>query len=263
MNNTNNNNNNNANKTIGIIPARFCSTRFPGKPLAKIAGKPMILWTYENAKKSHTLDDLFVATDNQEIYVLIKKNGGKVIMTGDCQNGTERCMEVVDKLEKLHNDFSYKYIINIQGDEPMVDPDHIDTLVNLLKNNDECQMTALATQINSEEEARNSSITKVIFNSEMDMIYASRAMIPCSKSGKFNPNVKYFRNCGMYGFTREYLEKYSFSSSTPLQIEEDLEQLKAIENGVKIKLALVNNVEHGIDLPEQLDKLDKKIRNLM
>lgn len=248
-------------RTIGIIPARYGSTRFPGKPLVELSGKPMIEWTYSHANQSKELDALIVATDDKRIYDTVNKFGGKAIMTGNCANGTERCWEVIMKLSDFN--LNYDYVINIQGDEPLVNPEHIDAMIRALKEHPENKMVAMAAPINNEEDWLNPHITKVVMDKTRYCIYASRAPIPYSKSGKFHPDItKYYRNCGMYGFQKEFLRFYANHPETMLQHEEDLEQLKALEMGAPIKMVIVDHVESGVDLPEQIDDLVKIIEKL-
>lgn len=255
----------NRSKVIGIIPARYASTRFPGKPLALINGEPMIIHTYRNARKGRSsLDKLVVATDHSDILNCMHREFGydSAIMTPiDCENGTVRCLKAYQKLkqEGLIDD-TYHHVINIQGDEPLVNWRHITELVKLLKQGD-APMVALASPLTDEAEARSSATTKVVMDRNGFMLYASRALIPSSKTGQFR-GATYYKNCGMYGYHIEFLEKYCQEKQTPCQIEEDLEQLKAIELGYRIKMGIIDYHEGGIDLPEQLEALNRRWKYL-
>jgi len=245
--------------TIGLIPARFDSTRFPGKPMARLQGKPMILWTWERASKAKSLDTLYVVTDHQEIYDTVIKAGGQAIMTGPALNGTERCLLALEQLQGPPDArHQYQYVVNIQGDEPLVEPEHIDLLVETLKSSSKPPMAALAAPINNEQDWRHPGSTKVVMSNSNRAMYFSRAPIPSSKDGGYHPDkVKYYRNCGMYGFDLNFLQQLNGEKPTKLQLEEDLEQLKALELNHGIQMVLVDEVQPGIDYPEQLDELNK------
>jgi 3-deoxy-manno-octulosonate cytidylyltransferase (CMP-KDO synthetase) len=242
--------------TIAIIPARYASTRFPGKPLALLHDKPMIQHTYENTKKAKSLDRVVVATDDHRIMEAVFRFGGEVVTTGKCASGSDRCYQALKQME-MQGMKPPKYVINIQGDEPLVNPQHIDLLVTTLKNSRDSPMVALAAKIYGEEELRDRATSKVVMDRSNKALYFSRAIIPHSKSGKYNPNVEYYKNCGMYGFTRKFLELYSHTEPSVLQLEEDLEQLKTLEMGESIQMAKVEWTESGVDYPEQLERLNQ------
>lgn len=248
--------------SIGLIPARYASTRFPGKPLVKLLDKPMIQWTYENAKQSKLLTKVYVVTDDQRIYDTVIGFGGEAIMTGEYSNGSERCWAALQSLSDLERN-RYDLVVNIQGDEPLVNPDHIDQLITTLKNvNHRAKMAAVACPINLDsinDLIMNTAITKVVMNQFNEAMYFSRALIPHNKSGKVNNKTIYYKNCGMYAFQREFLGRYANEPIHPLQEEEDLEQLKALEMGEIIQMVIVDHAEGGIDLPEQMIALNNRL----
>jgi len=256
-------------KAVGVIPARYDSTRFPGKPLAKLLDKPMIQWTYENVCKATRLNKVYVATDDQRIADMVQAFGGNVIITNYCANGSERCLEALQQLEEKEF-HSYQIVVNIQGDEPLVNPKHIDSLIEILCSSPQANMAATAAPINNHGWPMNKdeintlnciTTTKVVMNNQEEALYFSRAVIPHTKSGQ--PDISgetiYYKNCGMYAFRRNFLEVYALALTHPLQTVEDLEQLKALEMGETIKMVVVEHAEGGIDLPEQLTVLNERL----
>lgn len=240
-------------RVIGVIPARFGSTRFPGKPLADIMGKTLIQRTYENAKKCTLLQDLVVATDDKRIFDHVKGFGGHVVMTSeDCPTGTDRLAEV------LKNDRKYEQseiIINIQGDEPCLDPDVIKKVIEILDHDPLAVMSTAIVEL-PPEEAQNSSVVKCVIDKNQNALYFSRALIPAGLSQKIQPNVQYYKHMGIYGYRREFLRHYSELTPTPLMQAESLEQLKVLEHGYRIKAAIVSHESVGVDLPEDIKKVE-------
>lgn len=238
-------------KIIGIIPARYASTRFPAKSLANIKGKSMIQRVYEQAQQSSALNTIIVATDHQEIYDHIKKFGGEVCMTRpDHVSGTDRCYEALANQHK-----KYDYIINIQGDEPFIQPDQIDLLAGKLDG-----MTEIATLVKAlqhEEQLFNPNIVKVVINNIMEALYFSRSPIPHIRNtpekdwlGKH----KFYKHIGMYAYRYDVLERLTRLSVSSLEKAESLEQLRWLENGFKISVAETLTETMGIDTPEDLQK---------
>jgi 3-deoxy-manno-octulosonate cytidylyltransferase (CMP-KDO synthetase) len=235
-------------KIIGIVPARFGSTRFPGKPLVKIHGKSLIQHTYENAKKCQSLDELVVATDDSRIFDHVTQFGGKVMMTSEmCPTGTDRLAEVVKTSEYQDADI----IINIQGDEPCLDPDSIEAVIRLLKEDTQAVMGTCATPIRSEEEITNPNIVKCVLDRNQNALYFSRSTIPYLRT-----KAIVYRHMGLYGYRRDFLLTYQTLSLTPLQLAEDLEQLKVLEHGFRIKVALVDELSIGVDTPADIQKVE-------
>jgi len=239
-------------KILGIIPARFASSRFPGKPLADIAGKSMIRRVYEQCLKSKSLDKVIVATDNQEILEHVTNFCGDAVLTSDThQSGTDRCNEVAEMFP------GFDVCINIQGDEPMIDPVQIDLLCTCFtaKNT---SLATLAKKITSNEDLINPNIPKVIFNREMDAIYFSRNIIPFLKNSaqdKWLDHHTFYKHIGIYGYRSTILSEITKLEMSVLENAESLEQLRWVENGYKIKIAITEKESHAIDTPEDLQKL--------
>jgi 3-deoxy-manno-octulosonate cytidylyltransferase (CMP-KDO synthetase) len=243
--------NSNRSKVLGIIPARYASTRFPGKPLAPLGGKTLIWQTYSNARDCASLDALVVATDDQRIFDHVKGFGGQVIMTSpDCLNGTDRAVEVIGTA-----DFSdYDIIINIQGDEPRAPIDLLDRVVGELQGNPDAVMVTAVIPICAEE-GRDPSRVKCVVDQKGRALYFSRAMIPATKSGKLPEGV--YQHLGIYAYRKEFLLQLIDLPVTPLQMIEDLEQLKVLEHGFPIHVVVGTNAIHGVDTPEDLKRVEE------
>lgn len=241
-------------KVLGVIPARFESSRFPGKPLAKILGKTLIQRTYENALLCKTLDAVIVATDDARIYDHVLSFNGIAVMTSKkCLTGTDRIAEVIESNESFNE---YDLIINIQGDEPCLEPLVITAVIDALDEQDSPLIASAVMKLTCEKEAFNPSIVKCVFDSKRNALYFSRALIPSGKVPEFNKEIAYYRHLGIYGFRRDFLIKYTKLNETPLQIAEDLEQLKVLEHGVPIRLAIVDSKACGVDTPEDIKKVE-------
>ena len=242
-------------RVLGVIPARYASTRFPGKPLVMIAGKPMIVRTYLQAKKATQLDALVVATDDERIRDAIVKAGGDVVMTDEAiPNGTERCAQAVDRTAG-----EFDIVVNIQGDEPLIEPEIIDEVVLALKNAPkDCVYSTPVTPLKHEEVTMQGRV-KCITDVNGYAIYFSRGMLPNNKKGKVDPSFDYWLHLGLQCYDREFLRLFPKMPATPMQMQEDLEQLKVIENGYKIKVIRVNHCAHGVDEPEDVASIEKII----
>jgi len=242
-------------KIIGIIPARYGSTRFPGKPLAKIQGKTLIQRTYENARKCQSLDELAVATDDQSIYDHVTSFGGKAIMTSpECPTGSDRLVAAIENTPGFQE---AAIVVNIQGDEPCLEPQVIDQVINALQNDSEAVMSTAIVKLTSEEEVLNPSVIKCVIDLKGHALYFSRALIPAGKTLKFRREANYYKHLGIYAYRREFLMHYAELSPTPLQLAEDLEQLKVLEHGYRIKTALVESSSIGVDHPEDIKKIEQ------
>lgn len=242
-------------QVIGIIPARFGSTRFPGKPLVDILGKSLIQRTYENAIQSAFLSEVIVATDDKRIYDHVIQFGGKAIMTPDsCPTGTDRLIYVVKK-EERYNQTSI--VINIQGDEPCLEPFVIDEVVKVLQKDSQAVMSTAIVKLDIKEEAFSPSVVKCVVDKDNNALYFSRSLIPGGKNGGFRSDVNYYKHLGIYGYRREFLLRYAELPQTPLQLAEDLEQLKVLENGYRIKTAIVKSASIGVDTPEDIKKVEQ------
>ncbi len=238
-------------KILGIIPARYSSTRFPGKPLADINGKPMIQHVYERALKAKSLCDVLVATDDEKIMNAVKNFGGQVVMTdSNLPNGTARC----EQASRIYNQ-NIDAVINIQGDEPLLDPLMIDEVAELL-NDSEC--ATLCSELKSDFE--NPNIVKVVMSQNGDAIYFSRSLIPYKRNKSDLPILQHI---GIYGYSLEFLKTYVKLPPTPLSEAESLEQLKILEHGYKIKTKITESKLEslGVDTPEDLEKVREIIKN--
>jgi 3-deoxy-manno-octulosonate cytidylyltransferase (CMP-KDO synthetase) len=240
---------------VGIIPARYSSSRFPGKPLVKILGKTLLQRTYENALLSPTLKKLIIATDDRRIYDHAKSFGADVAMTSiDCLTGTDRLAEVVRYDSSLAN---AEIIVNIQGDEPCVSPAAIDALSEVLKKDSKASMSTVITPICSDKEALNPSVVKCVIDLYGYALYFSRALIPAHTALTFNPSVTYYKHIGIYAYRRDFLLHYAELLPTPMQLAESLEQLKVLEHGYRIKTAIVDYECVDVNTPEDIQKVEQ------
>ncbi|MDF3078792.1 MAG: kpsU [Sphingobacteriaceae bacterium] len=239
-------------KILGIIPARHASTRFPGKPLVDILGKSMIQRVYEQAKKSSSLDDVVVATDDERILLHVHGFGGRAILTSDKhQSGTDRCAEV---LSKLHG---FDVVINIQGDEPFIDPRQITLLCTCFATAD-TELGTLVKKINSAEELQNPNSPKVVLNLRHEAVYFSRSAIPHLRGQELENWHKlfpYYKHIGIYGYRSSTLQAITQLPVSSLEQAEGLEQLRWIENGYRIKVAVTDIETAAVDTPEDLEKI--------
>ena len=239
-------------KFLGVIPARYESSRLPKKPLKDICGYPMIEWVYKRALKSN-LDKVIVATDSKEVYEAVKKFGGDVILTReDHLNGTSRIAEVCEKIT------DFDVIINIQGDEPLIEKDMINSLIDSFKVERNLKMSTLKHKLHSWEDIENPNFVKVVTDKNDYAIYFSRSVIPYPR----NKNMgNYFKHVGIYGYKRDFVLDYFKMESTPLENSESLEQLRVLENGYKIKVLETNFEVIGVDTQEELEKVRLHIKN--
>ena len=243
-------------KIIGIIPARYGSTRFPGKPLVNISGKPMIQRVYEQATK--VLKTVVVATDDIRIKDVVKNFGGKAIITSiDHKSGTDRCAEAIKIINKTSNE-KYDVIINIQGDEPFIHPEQLKKIIKCFdkKNN---QIATLVKQINNIEDLEDINKPKVIINKNNEAIYFSRYPIPFLSRVEKNDWLKkntFYKHIGLYAYRYDILKKISKLEQSSLEIAESLEQLRWIENGYKIKVEFTEYENVSIDTKADLLKLN-------
>lgn len=243
-----------ATKILGIIPARYQSTRLPGKLLIPILGKSLLQRTYENAQKVTLLDHLCIATDDQRIFDHALEFNGHPIITPECPNGTYRLAEAIkNKKEWLDADA----VVNIQGDEPCLNPDAISQTIQLLLEDPSAQMATLVTPIKSPDEAFSTSVVKCVMDQQKNALYFSRSLIPANHSQTYRPDVTYYKHIGLYVYKPFFLLTLQNLKSSPLQIEEDLEQLKVLENGYRIKVAITDTDSIGVDREEDLIKVEQ------
>ncbi len=233
------------NKTAIIIPARYGSSRLEGKPLLLVAGKPVIQWVYEKAMQAKLADMIIVATDDERIFNAVKGFGGLAEMTSvDHKSGSDRIMEVVSR----HPEISY--ICNLQGDEPLIEPESIDAVIKNVKEDDKADISTLIREI-TPIEADNPNLVKCVTDLNGFALYFSRSKIPYER----NTNIaKFYGHLGIYGYKRHALELMTSLPQTMLEKTESLEQLRALENGMKIKTSVVNFVPVGIDTKDDLEK---------
>lgn len=242
---------------VAIIPARFGSTRFPGKPLALIAGKTLLQRTYESAKKCPSLDKILIATDDDSIYQHALSFDADVVMTPvDCPTGSDRLAFVLNQDLVLQN---AQIIVNVQGDEPCLAPETLTALVDALKNDPQAVMSTAAYPLTCPNEAVNPNTVKCIFDVNGNAIYFSRALIPAGRVQTFREGIPYYKHVGIYAYRPSFLMQYAGLPMTPLQIAEDLEQLKVLENGYKIKVAIVNSIGPDVNTPEDLKKVEQEL----
>ena len=244
------------NKTLGIIPARFASSRFPGKPLAEIMGKSMIRRVYEQVQKADRISEVVVATDDERIFNHVKSFGGNVLMTSkEHQSGTDRCAEVIENQQ--FSDFDL--IVNIQGDEPFINPIQIDLLIDFLCQNHGFEIATLAKKIDSKEAIFNPNIVKAVFGSNQKALYFSRHPIPFFRGISeeiWHEKGNFFKHIGLYAFRKETLKIISKLPQSPLEKAESLEQLRWLENGYSIGVEITDLETFGIDSPEDLKKVE-------
>ncbi len=233
---------------VGVIPARWQSSRFPGKPLAHLLGKSLIRRTYENALQCNRLDALVIATDDQRIYEHAKEFGAQVFMTSPaCPTGTDRAWEVVNR-----HFADADIIINIQGDEPCLDPFIIDTLVDKLCTTPSAVLATPVAPMSDMEAILSPHIVKCVFDRHGKALYFSRSPIPFARSSA----PIFYRHLGIYCFRRQFMETYVELTHTPLQGHEDLEQLKVLESGFPIHVCVVEDQARGVDTPEDLKYIE-------
>lgn len=240
------------NPILGIIPARYASSRFPGKPLVDILGKSMIQRVYEQAIKSPLLTDVYVATDDKRIYEHVQAFGGNVVYTKeDHPSGTDRCYEAFTMI----ND-DYDYIVNIQGDEPFIDPTQIDLLCEVCDGITE--LATLMIPVDSHEVLFDPGEVKITLNKDMEALYFSRMVIPFIKGkpeSEWHKHHPYFRHVGMYAYRRDVLEKITKLAPSPLENAESLEQLRWLENGFTVQCVVTDFDSHCVDTPEDIEKV--------
>ncbi|MGK5082484.1 3-deoxy-manno-octulosonate cytidylyltransferase [Bdellovibrionota bacterium FG-1] len=237
---------------LAVIPARYASVRLPGKPLALIHGKPMIQWVYERAKAARGLDRVVVATDDERVATVVRSFGGEAVMTSsDLQSGTDRVGAVADQIPA-------DIYVNIQGDEPMMDPLAIEKAVDLVKSGRFPMGTAM-TPLRDRRELHDSSVVKVISDSLGRSIYFSRLPIPYSRGAEPSAGEKFacMRHVGLYVYDRATLMKFRSLAPSAFEKGEILEQLRALEAGIPIGIAEVNFISVGVDTPEDLEKVRK------
>lgn len=239
---------------VGIIPARYASTRFPGKPLALIKGKPMIQRVYEQALKSK-LDAVVIATDDVRIADAVMDFGGQYVMTSpNHRSGTDRCCEALDLLKT-----KYDAVVNIQGDEPFIDPKQIDLLVDLIVR-DDTSLASLAKRIDDADELFSPNAVKVVVNQEGNAMYFSRNPIPFMRNvdrDEWLAKGRFYKHIGIYAYKADVLHQVAHMEPSALEQAESLEQLRWLENGLAIRMALSDAENISIDTPDDLHRAEQ------
>jgi len=235
---------------VVIIPARYRSTRFEGKPLAEIDGKPMIYYVYQRSKKAKCIDDVIVATDDERIKNAVERFNGKAVMTSKVhKTGTERIAEVAKNID-------VDIIVNVQGDEPLINSKVIEQAVIPLIEDKSIRMCTLMTKLTKEREYNDINIVKVITDKEGFALYFSRSLIPYPREKK---HFIVYKHIGIYVYRRDFLLEYANMQPTPLEQIECLEQLRVLENGFKIKVIETNYDSISVDTPKDLEIVKKFI----
>ena len=247
-------------KVVGIIPARYASTRFPGKPLALIKGKPMIQRVYEQALKSQ-LDEVVVATDDVRIADAVMDFGGRYVLTDpNHRSGTDRCREALDLLDK-----QYDAVVNVQGDEPFIDPLQINQVMELISR-DDTQLASLVKKIVDEDELFSPNTVKVVMDKQGNALYFSRNPIPYMRNIDRNEWLKngvFYKHIGIYAYKSETLRRIAEMQPTALEVSESLEQLRWLENGLDIRIGITDTENVSIDQPRDIEKAEKFAENQM
>jgi len=235
-------------KNIGIIPARYRSSRFEGKSLALLAGKPLIQHVYERAAKASLLDELLVATDDSRIFNAVQSFGGIAVMTSpDHPTGTDRLAEIAAR----RNDA--RLIVNIQGDEPLIDPDLIDSAVRKFTGIPDFKFGSAMTAITNPDDLHNPNVVKVVVDKQHRALYFSRHTIPFRRKVSKLPT---YQHIGFYVYTRDFLLEFAKMPPTPLELTEALEQLRALENGIVIHMIETDYAGIGVDTPEDIPRME-------
>lgn len=237
-------------KFLGVIPSRYASTRLEGKPLKDICGHTMVEWVYKRALKSK-LDGVVVATDDERIVDEVKSFGGNVILTRkDHINGTSRIAEVCETYT------DYDVIVNIQGDEPLIEPDMINSIIDSFIEDNTIPMSTLKYKLTDMAEIENPNAVKVVTDKNDFAIYFSRSVIPYPRNLNMD---NYYKHVGIYGYKRDFVMEYAKMASTPLELSESLEQLRVLENGYKIKVLETPYKIIGVDTQEELERVREYI----
>ncbi len=239
--------------SLAIIPSRYGSKRFKGKPLALIKNKPMIQWVYEQAKTAKTINQVVVATDDDRIFKTVQAFGGQAVMTStNLRSGTDRVAEAASLLKASPE----QVIINIQGDQPLFNPDCLDQMTAPFKNDPDLQMSTLAFQIVDKSEITNPDDVKVTFDKNGMALYFSRSRIPFPRDN--DPDAVFYKHLGFYAYKKKFLDAVSNLENTYLEKIEKLEQLRVLEHGYKIKVVITEHDSLSVDKPEDIEKIEKK-----
>lgn len=241
-------------RVVVIIPSRYGSSRFDGKPLANISGKPMIQWVFQRAMKAQSVESVHVATDDDRIRDAVCVFGGNVVMTSSmCRSGTDRVAEAAERLALEKKDV----VVNIQGDQPLVDPRCFDTVVQPFRDDPNVKMSTLAYAIVNERELTDPKDVKVTFDNKGDALYFSRATIPHDRDGVEGYDT--YKHLGVYAYTRDFLDRFRSLPPGKLEEIEKLEQLRALEHGYRIRVMVTPYDSPEVDLPEDVHRIEERI----
>ncbi len=239
-----------------VVPSRFGSSRFAGKPLAMIAGKPMIQRVYESASRATCVSAVVVATDDQRIFDAVRRFGGDVLMTSpENRSGTDRVAEAAEKMGLAAVDI----IINVQGDQPLIHPDCFDAVVEPLRRDSTLQMSTLAFAIRDRQEYTNPKDCKVVMDHQGNALYFSRACIPLARDGE--QDFIAYKHLGVYAYTLRFLQTFRNLPTGRLEHIEKLEQLRALEHGYRIKVIVTDHDSPEVDLPEDIPRLEQLLQD--
>jgi len=252
-------------KVLAVIPARWASTRFPGKPIADILGKPMVQWVFEHVQKSNIVNDVVVATDDKRIYDVVSEFGGNAVMTlPSHQSGTDRVAEVAKK-------FDCDIVVNVQGDEPLIPPENIDLVIKPLLTSTKLPASTLMIGILNQNEMFDPNICKVVVDNKGYAMYFTRAAVPYNRDSSIvnnmptNKNVGLqilgYKHIGIYAYTKSFLLKFSKLKVSRLECLEKLEQLRILENGYSIMVTETTLNSIGVDQPEDLINVEAAIKS--
>jgi len=237
-----------------VIPARFASSRLPGKPLADINGKPMIQWVYERTARARHIDEVIVATDDRRIFEVVAGFGGRPVMTrSDHASGTDRLAEVAEGIDA-------DILVNVQGDEPLIEPRMIDQAIEPFLNDPSLEMGTLKSVLNRIEDFSNPNVVKVVTDRDGYALYFSRSPLPWPRDYSLGDEsllarIPVFKHVGLYVYRRDFLLAFARMARTSLEIAESLEQLRALENGFRIKVVETAYASHGVDTAEDLERV--------
>ena len=238
---------------VGVIPARYAASRFPGKPLALIQGRPMILWVLEGARRSKRLDRVIVATDDERIRAVVFAAGGEVVMTDSgLPSGTDRVFAAIRGI-------AADVVVNIQGDEPLIQSEMLDELIAPMLEDATLEMATLGHSI-STSDLNNPNSVKVIMNTKGDAIYFSRFPIPYSRGPAVPGAEVCLKHVGLYAYQRHFLETFCATAPSALELGESLEQLRALDLGARIRVVKTNHRSQGVDTPEDLAKIEDQLQ---
>ncbi len=256
-------------RSVVVIPARYSSTRFPGKILTEILGKPMIMWVYERAGLVSLADDVIVATDDLRIFNAVKDFGGKALMTSDShQSGSDRIAEAALSLD-------CDIVVNVQGDEPLLDPEAVDLCIQELLQDPGQETVTLRTPIRDVDELFDPNTVKLVCSADDYVLYFSRSPVPCvaelanafkkgslSKKRFRSCNITFYKHVGVYAYRKDFVIRFSQMAQTPLERAEKLEQLRILENGYPIKALLTEALMKNVDVPDDVPEVERLLRQL-